>query len=525
MSPRPDNQPENRVIVFDTTLRDGEQAPGFSMHLAEKLEMAAQLARLGVDVIEAGFPITSPGDFEAVSEIAKQVHGPVICGLARTIEKDVVAAGKALEPAARKRIHTFIATSKVHVEKKLRMSREEVVKNAYDAVKLARTFTDDVEFSCEDAGRTDWDYIVEVLTAAIEAGATTLNIPDTVGYCVPEQFGDCIKHVLAKTPGIGNCIVSVHCHNDLGLATANSLAGLRAGARQVECAINGIGERAGNTALEEVVMMLATRKDYWGLVTGVNTRELYRASRMLQRVTGVKTQPNKAVVGANAFAHEAGIHQHGMMKDRTTYEVMLPEDVGWTGESMVMGKHSGRAALVKKLEALGVAGLSDAQVDHAYDRFKALCDLKKDVYEEDLLAIVEEEAMEIGATWKLHSVEVHMLSGSRPRVRVQASHGEEPPREAYSEHGDGVVDALYRALDSLTEHEAKLLDYRIESVGQGKDAQGRVTVKLKVDEREARGVGVDTDVIVASARAYLNAINRVLLAKAIAKKAATGPTV
>jgi 2-isopropylmalate synthase len=524
MNPRSDKHPDNRVIVFDTTLRDGEQSPGFSMNLKEKLEMAQQLARLGVDVLEAGFPISSPGDFESVREIARQVEGPMICGLARTIEKDIVAAGEALAPAKKRRIHTFIATSKVHVEKKLRMSREEVVRSAYDAVKLARTFTDNVEFSCEDAGRTDWDYMVEVLTAAIEAGATTLNIPDTVGYCVPEQYGGCIRHAIEKTPGIANCIVSVHCHDDLGLAVANSLAGVRAGARQVECTINGIGERAGNTSLEEVVMMLRTRKDYWGLETGINTREIYRTSRLLQRITGVKVQPNKAVVGANAFAHEAGIHQHGMLKDRTTYEIMLADDVGWTGESMVMGKHSGRAALIKKLESLGVVGLSSEDVDRAYDRFKQLCDLKKEVYEEDLLAIVEDEVMKTSAAWKLHGVEVHMQTGSRPRVRVQAAFGDESPREAYSEHGDGVVDALYRALDSLAGLEVKLLDYGIESVSSGKDAQGRVTVRMRVDGREVRGIGLDTDVIVASALAYLNAINRHLLLKGIDEKAAQAPT-
>jgi 2-isopropylmalate synthase len=519
MNPRPDGRPDNYVTIFDTTLRDGEQSPGFSMNLKEKLEMAAQLARLGVDVIEAGFPITSHGDWEAVNEIGKQIEGPTICGLARAVEKDVVAAGEALMTAGRRRIHTFIATSKVHVEKKLRMSREEVIKNAHEAVKLARTFTDDVEFSCEDAGRTDWDYIVEVLTAAIEAGATTLNIPDTVGYCVPEQYGNCIRHLMEKTPGIGNCIVSVHCHNDLGMAVANSLAGVRAGARQVECTINGIGERAGNTSLEEIVMMLRTRHDYWGLETGINAREIYRASRLLQRIAGIKVQPNKAIVGANAFAHEAGIHQHGMMKDRTTYEIMHAEDVGWTGESMVMGKHSGRAALVAKLETLGVSGLSHEDVDRAYDRFKELCDLKKEVYEEDLLAIVETEVMKISAAWKLKGVEVHMQSGSRPRVRVQVAFGDNPPQEAYSEHGDGVVDALYRALDSLHEHEAKLLDYGIESVSVGKDAQGRVTVRMRVDGREVRGIGIDTDVIVASGHAYLNAINRHLLLKEIDSKA------
>ncbi len=345
---------KNRVIIFDTTLRDGEQSPGFSMNLKEKLDMAHQLARLGVDVIEAGFPITSQGDFEAVGKIAAEVRGPVICGLARAVEKDIIRAGEALVAAPRKRIHTFIATSKVHVEKKLRMTPEQVIQNAYNAVKLARTFTEDVEFSCEDAGRTDWGYMVQVLTAAIEAGATTLNIPDTVGYTVPEQFGGCIAYAIKNTPGIDTCVVSVHCHNDLGFATANSLAGVKNGARQIECTINGIGERAGNTSLEEAVMMLRVRKDYFGVETGIKTEEIYRTSRLLSRITGIKVQPNKAVVGGNAFAHESGIHQDGMIKERTTYEIMRPEDVGWTGESMVMGKHSGRAA---PGQAAGGAGI------------------------------------------------------------------------------------------------------------------------------------------------------------------------
>jgi 2-isopropylmalate synthase len=510
----------NRVIIFDTTLRDGEQSPGFSMNLKEKIEMAHQLARLGVDVIEAGFPITSQGDFESVREIAAQVSGPTICGLARAVEKDIVRAGEALMNAPRKRIHTFIATSKVHVEKKLRMTRDEVVRNAFDAVKLARTFTDDVEFSCEDAGRTDWDYIVEVLTAAIEAGATTLNIPDTVGYCVAEQYGNCIRHVREKTPGIENCVISVHCHDDLGMAVANSLAGVRNGARQVECTINGIGERAGNTSLEEVVMMLHTRRDYWGLTTGIDTREIYSTSRLLSRITGIRVQPNKAIVGANAFAHEAGIHQHGMMRDRSTYEIMLADDVGWTGESMVMGKHSGRAALVKRLESLGIRGLNAEEIDRAYDRFKTLCDKKKEVYEEDLIAIVENEVMQSSATYTLEDLEIAMRMGGRPSVRVRVGVAGGEPMNVTVEEGDGVVDALYRALEQVTPHTVRLTEYAIESVSQGKDAQARVKVVLDVDGVPSRGIGIDTDTITASAEAYLNALNRHRLFKEINSKAA-----
>ncbi|MBM3336002.1 2-isopropylmalate synthase, partial [Candidatus Sumerlaeota bacterium] len=363
-----------RVSIFDTTLRDGEQAPGFTMHKREKLAVAHQLARLGVDIMEAGFPIASPGDFDAVAAVAEEVKGPIICGLARTIEKDIEAAGRALAKAERRRIHTFIATSDIHVERKLRMSRDEVIARAVEAVKHARTFTDDVEFSCEDAGRTDWDYMCAVVEAAIEAGATTINIPDTVGYCTPWQFGECIRYIRQKTPNIRKAIISVHCHNDLGLAVANSLAGVLNGARQVECTINGIGERAGNASLEEVVMGLATRPDFYRCETAINTREIYRTSRLVSQATNVRVQPNKAIVGANAFAHEAGIHQDGVLKERTTYEIMTAESVGWTGESIVLGKHSGRHAFRKRLEAMGYSHLSPEQLEHAFNRFIELCD-------------------------------------------------------------------------------------------------------------------------------------------------------
>ncbi len=501
---------KNRVIIFDTTLRDGEQSPGFSMNLKEKLDMAHQLARLGVDVIEAGFPITSQGDFEAVGKIAAEVRGPVICGLARAVEKDIIRAGEALVAAPRKRIHTFIATSKVHVEKKLRMTPEQVIQNAYNAVKLARTFTEDVEFSCEDAGRTDWGYMVQVLTAAIEAGATTLNIPDTVGYTVPEQFGGCIAYAIKNTPGIDTCVVSVHCHNDLGFATANSLAGVKNGARQIECTINGIGERAGNTSLEEAVMMLRVRKDYFGVETGIKTEEIYRTSRLLSRITGIKVQPNKAVVGGNAFAHESGIHQDGMIKERTTYEIMRPEDVGWTGESMVMGKHSGRAALAKRLAALGFT-LGKEEIERAYERFKELCDKKKDIYDEDLIAIVEDEVLQMQPTWKLEDLEVHAQMNRKPQARVRVRCADGQIREATASEGDGQVDALYHALESIVGHSVRLVDYAIESVTSGKDALGRVKVVMRVDGREVRGIGVATDVIVASAQAWLSGMNRYLL--------------
>jgi 2-isopropylmalate synthase len=391
------------------------------------------------------------------------------------------------------------------------MTKDQVIRNAVNAVALARTFTDDVEFSCEDAGRTDWGYMVEILSAVIEAGATTLNIPDTVGYCVPEQFGDCIRHIRRHTTGIEDCIISVHCHDDLGHAVSNSLAGVRAGARQVECTINGIGERAGNASLEEIVMMLHVRKDYFGLETGVRTEEIYRSSRLLSRITGVRVQPNKAIVGANAFAHEAGIHQDGMIKDPGTYEIMRVSDVGWIGESMVMGKHSGRNALAQRLEALGLAGLSREDIDHAYNRFKELCDLKKEIFDEDLLAIVENEILQAAPTYRLIDLEVNASIGAPPRVRIKVACGDQGVREASCEEGDGQIDALYRALDQVIDYEVRLLDYSIESVTSGKDAQGRVKVRMQVDANEVKGIGVATDVIVASVRAYLNAINRHLI--------------
>ena len=400
------------------------------------------------------------------------------------------------------------------------MSREKVIETAYNAVKLATSFTDDVEFSCEDAGRTDWDYMVEVLTAAIEAGATTLNIPDTVGFCVPEQFGDCIRALRERTPGIENCIISVHCHNDLGHATANSLAGVKAGARQIECTINGIGERAGNTSLEEVVMMLRVRRDYFGVDSTINAEEIYRASRLLSRITGQRVQANKAIVGANAFAHEAGIHQDGMIKERTTYEIMRPEDVGWTGESMVMGKHSGRNALARRMEELGIRGLGPDDISRVWDRFKDLCDLKKIVYDEDLLALVEDEVARSAATYQLEDLDARarMNDGIHVRVRVRCGPGD--VREAACEEGDGQVDALYRALDTISDHAIRLLDYGIESVTSGKDAQGRVNVLMSIDGQEIRGVGLATDVIVASAHAYLNALNRFLMFKEINNRVA-----
>jgi 2-isopropylmalate synthase len=499
---------EDRVIIFDTTLRDGEQSPGCSMNLQEKLEVARQLARMNVDIIEAGFPISSPGDFESVQSIAKEVEGPIICGLARTLEKDIVRAGEALAPAARRRIHTFIATSDVHVGKKLRMSREKVIQIAVDAVKLAKTFTDDVEFSPEDAGRTGIDYMIEICLATVEAGATTLNIPDTVGYCAPQQYGERIAQLAEALPKDKGIVISAHCHNDLGLAVANSLAGVVNGARQIECTINGIGERAGNCSLEEAVMNLRVRHDYYGVDTAIKTEEIFRASRLVTQVTGSRVQANKAIVGANAFAHEAGIHQDGVLKERTTYEIMLPSDVGWIGESLVMGKHSGRHAFTARIESLGFVDLTSEQLDRAFDRFKILCDQKKEVYDDDLAAIVEDEMMRVPSAYTLDFLEAQSGTETQPHCKVRiVKDGDAREAEAV---GDGPVDAAFLAIEKAVGIESKLVEYNIEAVTSGKDAQGRVNVVIVSGGRTARGTGASTDVIVASARAFLNAANRLV---------------
>jgi 2-isopropylmalate synthase len=497
----------DRVIIFDTTLRDGEQAPGFTMHLNEKLQVANQLARLGVDVIEAGFAIASPGDFEAVQAIAEQVKGPVICSLARAHEKDIEAAGRALGHGKNRRIHTFIATSDIHVEHKLRMSRDEVIARAVDAVKRAKTFTDDVEFSCEDAGRTDWDYMCAVVEATIEAGATTVNIPDTVGYCSPWQFGDCIKYIRERVPNIDQAVISVHCHNDLGMAVANSLAGVVAGARQIECTINGIGERAGNAALEEVVMNLKTRHDFYGVETRINTHEIYRASRLLSKVTGVRVQPNKAIVGGNAFAHEAGIHQDGMLKERTTYEIMTPESVGWTGESIVLGKHSGRHAFRKRIEALGFAKLVPEVVQQAFEKFIALCDKKKVVYDEDLTAILEGELSDVPRKYRLDYLSISAGTTTIPTATVRMKCNGEMREDAGC--GDGPVDAAFNAIERITGVKTRLVDYALEAVTGGKDALGRVKITVEHNDRTYNGIGADTDIIIASAKAFVNALNKI----------------
>ncbi len=495
-----------RVLIFDTTLRDGEQSPGYSMNTKEKLEMARQLARLGVDIIEAGFPIASIDDFEAVKAVAQQLKGgPIIAGLARAKDVDIDRAWEALQHAERPRIHTFLATSEIHLKYKLKCTPEEVLEATMAAVKRAKGYTEDVEFSPEDAHRTDQDFLCRVVEAAIKAGATTINIPDTVGYGLPWEFGERIRNLMNRVPGIERVVVSSHCHNDLGLAVANSLEAVRAGARQVECTINGIGERAGNAALEEVVMGLRTRRDFLGFDTDVHTEEIYRTSKLLQSITGVSVQPNKAIVGGNAFAHEAGIHQHGVLQNPMTYEIMTPESVGVPTSRLVLGKHSGRHAFKKRLAELGVE-LAEADLSKAFVRFKALCDLKKEVFDEDLLALVEDEVLSASEAVSLEHLQFTGGTNIIPTATVRLRVGGEVVQE--SGWGDGPVDAAYKAIDLITKIPGKLLEYQIRAVTAGKDAMGEVTVVAEMNGQRVVGRGSSTDVIEASVRAYLNAVNR-----------------
>jgi 2-isopropylmalate synthase len=498
----------NRVIIFDTTLRDGEQSPGCSMNLGEKMEMARALADLGVDVIEAGFPIASPGDFESVRAIAREVQGPVICGLARCNPADIDRAADAIKDAPRGRIHVFLATSTIHREFKLRMSREEVIQRAVEGVKRARGHCEDVEFSPEDAARTELDFLAEVVEKAIEAGASTLNIPDTVGYAVPSHYASVIRHLKQNVRGIDNVVLSVHCHNDLGLATANSLAALGEGARQVECTINGIGERAGNTALEEVVMALRTRHDFYKLTTGINTKHLYPLSRKLSHITGMAVQRNKAIVGQNAFAHEAGIHQDGMLKERSTYEIMRPEDVGIARTELVLGKHSGRHALKSRVTDLGYH-LTDEQLNKLFDEFKKLADKKKEVYDADIEALAENQLQAgTGNTWTLAGFTSTAGTGSQTSaaVALKLANGDVKRDSAV---GNGPIDALFKAINRVTGIPVKVVDYRVRSVTQDMDAMGEAQVEIDHDGKRSRARAVSVDVIEASALAYLEVVNRV----------------
>ncbi len=496
------------IKIFDTTLRDGEQSPGCSMNQKEKVAVAQQLERLNVDIIEAGFAIASPGDFASIQAIAQAVKTPIICSLARAKKADIQAAADSLALAKRKRIHTFIATSPVHMQYKLMMTPDQVVDTAVEAVRLAKSFVADVEFSCEDAGRSDWDFLVRVVTAAIQAGATTINIPDTVGYQLPDGdrgFGALIAYLMDRVPGIDAVDLSVHCHDDLGLATANALAGVRAGASQIECTINGIGERAGNTPLEEIVMALQVRSDDLGVHTSIHTPEIMAASRLVMRITGSVVQPNKAIVGANAFAHEAGIHQHGMLKNRDTYEIMTAESVGRVDSTLVLGKHSGRHAFIDKLKALNIQA-SDADITRAFERFKRVCDVKKQLTDRDIEALVMDEQDQGATALVLNTVAV--VTGNGPKPSATVSLFQEDRELAGTETGEGSVDAIYNTVDALVGETFDLVDYVIHSVTGGTDAIAEVTVRLQENGQIFVGRGAALDVLVASAKAYINAINQ-----------------
>ena len=497
-----------RIKIFDTTLRDGEQSPGASMNVEEKIQVAKQLKKLGVDIIEAGFPIASPGDFEAVNRISKEVKGVVVAGLCRARDEDIERAAEALAPAEQKRIHTFIATSDIHLKYKLRMNREQVIEAAVKAVKKARQYTDDVEFSAEDATRSDWDYLCKVTEEVIKAGATTVNIPDTVGYTIPQEYGELIEYLMNKVPNIDKATISVHCHNDLGLAVANSLTAILKGAGQVECTINGIGERAGNAAMEEIVMALKVRGDFFKADTGIVTQELYRTSRLVSKITGMVVQPNKAIVGANAFAHEAGIHQDGVLKERTTYEIMRPQDIGIPSSKIVLGKHSGRHAFKTRLEELGFS-LTEEEINRAFERFKRLADQKKYIFNEDIEALVSDEVLRITEVYQLVDLEVSSGTKKRPTATVKMKiNGDE---KEISVSGDGPVDAVYKAITELTGSKAELNKFEIKAITGGTDALGEVTVILEEAGHTVRGHGSDTDIIIASAKAYINALNKLAL--------------
>jgi 2-isopropylmalate synthase len=503
---------DNRVIIFDTTLRDGEQSPGFSMNLQEKLRMAEALSDLGVDVLEAGFPIASPGDFESVQEIARHIRGPVITGLARTGREDILRAAEAVRPAERKRIHIFLSTSPLHMKYKLRMEPDAVLELAVNSVTLARQYTDDVEWSAEDGSRTEPEFLCRCVEAAIRAGATTINIPDTVGYAVPEDMTRIFTMLRERVPGADRVILSTHNHNDLGLAVANTLAAVAAGVRQIECTINGIGERAGNASLEEVAMAIRTRNDVIPYRNNIETTKILRVSKLLSAITGFDVQPNKAIVGRNAFAHESGIHQDGVLKNAATYEIMTPESVGWSKTSLVMGKHSGRAAFRDKLRTLGYGEIGDNQLNDAFRRFKDVADRKKIVYDEDIIALVDDEVMRDHNRIKFVSLDVHAGSKSPPRAELELEvDGVIKSAEAT---GDGAVDACFNAIRQVFAHDAILKLFSVGAVTDGTDAQARVTVRLEEGGKMVDGQGSDTDTIVASARAYVHALNKLLVKRA-----------
>jgi 2-isopropylmalate synthase len=497
----------DKIIIFDTTLRDGEQAPGASLNPAEKLEIAHALSELGVDVIEAGFPTSSAGDLESVKQIAKLIRGPVICGLARAIKADIDAAYEAVRYSKRPRIHVFLATSKIHMQYKLKKAEDEILRLAVEFIKYALKYCPDIEFSPEDASRSERQFLFKVIEAVIDAGATCVNIPDTVGYAQPEEFGSLIRDIKENVPNINKAIISVHCHNDLGLAVANSLEAVRNGARQVECTINGIGERAGNASMEEIVMSIKTRRDIFnGILTQIKTENIYKVSRLVSKLTGFVVAPNKAVVGGNAFRHESGIHQDGILKERSTYEIIKPEDVGFTGQGLVLGKHSGRHALSERLKELGFA-LSPGQLGKISERFKALADKKKNIFDDDLIAIVEDEIRMIKPIWKLESFIINSGTNLAPNASVSLKYKNKV--NSAKSIGDGPVDACFKAIDKITGLKVELQDYRIEAVTKGKDALGEVGLKLKAKGRTVTSRGSSTDIIDASIRAYLNALNKI----------------
>lgn len=498
---------KNRVVILDTTLRDGEQAPGFSMNIDQKIRMAKQLERLGVDVIEGGFPIASEGDYEAVKRIAKEISGVTVAGLARAKKLDIDRAWDALKHAKRPRIHTFIATSDIHLEYKLKMSRQQLLDTAVQWVRYAKSLTNDVEFSAEDATRSDVDFLCDVVQAVIEAGAVVVNIPDTVGYSIPEEFGSIIETIRKKVPNMDRAVLSVHCHNDLGLSVANSIAAVQNGVRQVECTVNGIGERAGNASLEEFVMALQVRKNLLGLSTNVDTTEIYRTSQLLAHVTGMQVQRNKAIVGANAFAHEAGIHQDGVIKHPLTYEIMTPQSVGIPESMLVLGKHSGRHALSKRFKELGF-DLSKEELEKAYEVFTRIADKKKEIFDADLVAIVQDEVSEAPEVFSFQSLQVISGTNLIPTATVRLRKGKKDIED--SSTGDGPVDAACKAIDRITGVKGKLIQYTIQAVTRGKDALGEVLVQIEYQNAVHTGRAATTDVVEASAKAYLNAMNHAL---------------
>lgn len=496
-----------KIYIFDTTLRDGEQSPGASLTPEEKLKIARQLERLNVDVIEAGFPASSPGEMKAVQMIAESVRRPVICGLSRMMPRDIDACRRALEKATKKRLHVFLATSQIHREFKLKKDKKEILAMAVQNIKSAGKDFRQIEFSPEDASRTERDFLVQIVRAAIDAGATSINIPDTVGYAIPEEFGDLIRFLIKKNPDLGKQVVlSVHCHNDLGLASSNSLAAVLAGANQIECTVNGIGERAGNASLEEVALAIDTRKDFMDCYTGIKLSEITKASRLVSHLTGMVVQPNKAIVGRNAFWHASGIHQDGVLKKRQTYEIMDPKKIGLSGNQLMLGKLSGKHAFSVRIKKLGFQ-LAEKELDQAFLRFKTLADKKKYIFDEDLEAILQDEIAKIPETWKLASMKVVSETGKKPCAEIKLSY-EGQVKEA-SSTGDGPVDACYKAIEKIVHSQAQLVHYGLQSVTSGKDALGEVVVKLEIDGKEVTGRGTSTDIIEASVRAYLFALNKI----------------